>query len=85
MRSLLCEPDGIILTIGETQTGFNSVPVKPVANESPMGTRIIACYARHSHLLPIYPLPDSHHLLNANQPLENFARVNFLAHWYTYK
>ena len=53
MTSLLCELDGIILTIRETRTGFDSVPVTPEANEFPMGTCIIACYARHSHLLPI--------------------------------
>ena len=55
MRSLLFEQDGIIITITKTRTGFDSVPVTPVANEFPMGTRIIACYARprHSHLLPI--------------------------------
>ena len=53
MRSLLCEPDGIILTIRETRTGFDSVPVTPVVNEFPMGNRIIACYARDSYLLPI--------------------------------
>ena len=53
MKILLCEPDGIIFTIRETWTGFDSVLVTPVANEFPMGTRITACYARHSHLLPI--------------------------------
>ena len=61
MRSLLCEPDGIILTIGETRIGFNSVPVTPVANEFPMGTRIIACYARHSHLSGRSEEDEHHH------------------------
>ena len=49
-----------LMTTIELAVGGFLVRLLIIRYEFPMGTRIIKCYASHSHLLPISPLSNIH-------------------------